>query len=1522
MNKLKRVVSFLMMLVIIISAVPLNYVYADEKSPNHIWDGTYDIDWQGDGSVDTPYLITSPEELAGLSYMVANKKTYSGSYFSLTTDIYLNVINNYADWTDYTPENNWVPIGGHNYNTLEYSATYKFCGNFEGNHHIIYGLYYNNSLSKYGTCIGLFGYTNYGNISNLELSHSYINGYTYVGGIIGKVDSTNISNCIIYSDNVIKGESGSIGGVAGQISKSIVSNCMNYGNISGNGSAGGIMAGANKTNIYNCYNYGVIKGKGYLGGICGSYGNPEYNSTYYINECYNGGIINGSSDYIGGIMGYILGDDGDIQINRCYNEGVISGNNYIGGIAGVQRVSFGGIYLTDCYNIADISGNNNIGGITGGMQRSYDTAKILRAYNTGSVNGNENVGSITGGYELFSYGYGYIRIMNCVALENEKIAGYSAKPNFTISSQSVSGGEYASGNVLLSAANMSQKNNYPNWNFSSVWNISDKNNGGLPYLRWAEVIFAGSHYADIKDRDLDVDIKGIRTVLYDQNSGTYNVDSLDVVLTAKKLYTKFDYSWKTYPGYEHINVELKVPKGFSFDKDKEVLIKKYTTKLKEPVETTIYLNNPSLGTYELAAALSGDQKPINLISKDILVTSKNFQEDIYRADFNVNQGVGVANLEQYVLEENTPARQLKKAAEDEHMEGASVTWSTLNNTINALDDPGNLADYTFKEKDFYMAMIFEMLDCNLENKYNDYISAEGVKDLKSIKSTIMGDLKDRYTYKELTEGFFQNSDDKANVMKLIKNRFIADHPMLDNIDAISGFVFDGIEYTGNLFDIVDRVYANYQLYTVNSSIKQMLVDMYNEAPSDNIALKSALWETKTLIESSEDEMAQMIAAGAVQMAGKDTVQFVVKEAWKTTKDAAYVACPELLIAHIYVKSMQFVSEGVFNTSAVTEAYYKLDAVTKIRTVVKKAYYKSKNRFIDDRSVTNAQNYNAAVNVLGAYYSVDCNMATGFVDAVQNAAFAKIFGVKDADELKESIEGLRSSINLFVSSANTEWINWLEIDYPELYDYYETNMNNYKVYAIRCPVDVYVFDSEGVRVASSIGGEVYWDEKSNVIIGTVGDEKTVYTYGDEYTVIYNGTDSGTMNIQIDEYTGGQNTATVNFNDIPLETDLVYIAEENGCYSGEGIYSLTSDENVIQPDFNSTEDAEQHTLSVDLGLILSNAAQEGDYAKGEKVDITTYVPEECSFLGWESDAGDIFEDSSAITTTVKMPDEDVNITANIEIPDYIAGDVDRNEILTDADAGLLMKYLNDTADFKFMQKKAANANEDDSIDMRDVISILSNPDKAHINFGTDRIIVKPGDEVTLDIDATGDYYIEQIGAPVGFFSNVIDTWQSNSDKRLTGDKQTFSIGSWCDAENGYTFALTAHLAGAPSVNDTVLVVISDDENIEIPTDGYIQFGQNEITVSPGETAALDIDASGEYYIVAKNAGWWLQSDTINGINDFYGEAVLQFYTYNKLSESTQSFSIGSYVPDDAERTFTITAYLASDPTKSDTVTVHIQ
>ena len=248
---------------------------------------------------------------------------------------------------------NWIDsdtgnVATTNWNTIGRLGSNSFNSIFDGNNHMIYGIYINESTSG---SQGIFG-INRGTIKNLILANSYIVGADFNGGIVAQNYGT-IENCENRADIIV--------------------------------TTGGGIVGRNFSKITNCTNSGYINARSWAAGICG------------LNE--QGGIVSGCSNThellledfaVGGIVGLNSG-----KVEKCYNEGellnsTISGSRYgKGGIVG--RNANTGI-VKYCFNTANVAhGGWAIAGVVGD---NIGTCEF--AYNIGTIVGNSSTGGVVG----------------------------------------------------------------------------------------------------------------------------------------------------------------------------------------------------------------------------------------------------------------------------------------------------------------------------------------------------------------------------------------------------------------------------------------------------------------------------------------------------------------------------------------------------------------------------------------------------------------------------------------------------------------------------------------------------------------------------------------------------------------------------------------------------------------------------------------------------------------------------------------------------------------------------------------------------------------------------------------------------------------------------------------------------------------------------------------------------------------------------------------------------------------------
>ena len=339
--------------------------FANNTVEKSIWTGNAEPWTKGNGTTDDPYLIESAENLAWLAksvnerldleigtgwsmggaswpvYTFHDMNIYQDTCFRMVIDIDLN--KGSIAWASigntHTIDENVYNDGEINAPHYQYYQGYYytyFCGQFDGNSHVISKAHYDSSKEN----IGLFGIINNAKVSNLTiddlLAHPY-NGYT-------------------------------IGGLAARANNSIIYNCHTRGEIYNSNTGGGIVGIANKCRIEHCSAQIDFTGSR-VGGIAGIFVcDSTSNSQNGVFNCNYTGSINGASS-VGGILGLCqseLEDTGTSRIENCFS-----------------RCSMSKI-CPDPDHYAQ-TGNYIYGGIVGEVS-NIDTLLILNCYNNGTIN--------------------------------------------------------------------------------------------------------------------------------------------------------------------------------------------------------------------------------------------------------------------------------------------------------------------------------------------------------------------------------------------------------------------------------------------------------------------------------------------------------------------------------------------------------------------------------------------------------------------------------------------------------------------------------------------------------------------------------------------------------------------------------------------------------------------------------------------------------------------------------------------------------------------------------------------------------------------------------------------------------------------------------------------------------------------------------------------------------------------------------------------------------------------------------
>ena len=352
------------------------------------WDGkkvSSGYTFSGSGTSESPYLIKSAADLAGLATNVnSGTNNYQGKYFKLQANIDLM-------------GHEWTPIG---------NSSSKFEGIFDGNNKIITNMSITAAPSS-DSGVGLFGNCSGASVSNVVLKNAKI---TYsgeiglysglicgvfsgavkncrvdgtisakrecCGGIIGKANGgTSVSDC----DVEIHGESpwGYTGGIVGYFHEDAqltIESCVVKGEINGGNSGFGGIAGSlqgNNVLVKNCTSYARL-GKATdgttpkVGGLVGgfTYGKAESCTVYgSISFTYDSGIVGGMFSNAYDVTLSNLNFRGDIDVTiqgESYSETTIGA--FIAWLSGTATTATGCTYKksgTGEYHVVGKFGEDN-----------------------------------------------------------------------------------------------------------------------------------------------------------------------------------------------------------------------------------------------------------------------------------------------------------------------------------------------------------------------------------------------------------------------------------------------------------------------------------------------------------------------------------------------------------------------------------------------------------------------------------------------------------------------------------------------------------------------------------------------------------------------------------------------------------------------------------------------------------------------------------------------------------------------------------------------------------------------------------------------------------------------------------------------------------------------------------------------------------------------------------------------------------------------------------------------------------
>jgi hypothetical protein len=391
----------------------------------------------GDGTSGNPWQIATLDNLYWLTQTSA--QWVAGKYFIQTADIDASATSTW--FSNGSGGYYGLPIIGGNSNAVGNQVSGTFYANYDGQGHKISNLYINrsphyialfgnvsgsilknlslvsptviagnvnNSSSYMGVAI-LVATGNNVTVTNVKISNGSLtnnSGYTYCGGLLGRMGVVTATNCTVNATittnpllnagytgvfiGMIQGVSGTFTNcyASGSVSSS---NCNNIGGFVGQAAIGNL--GTSSYTFTKCGSSANVSCVNYGGGFAGQI----YDNTSNYIDCYATGNVTCTGG--GGFYGY--SSSYGANITRCYASGTVTGTS-----GGGFGYSYGAHNFTNCFWDNQHSGRtqgfgasaSTVAGLTGKTTAEMTTSSTFTAASWDFTNIWNIVVGTNGGY--------------------------------------------------------------------------------------------------------------------------------------------------------------------------------------------------------------------------------------------------------------------------------------------------------------------------------------------------------------------------------------------------------------------------------------------------------------------------------------------------------------------------------------------------------------------------------------------------------------------------------------------------------------------------------------------------------------------------------------------------------------------------------------------------------------------------------------------------------------------------------------------------------------------------------------------------------------------------------------------------------------------------------------------------------------------------------------------------------------------------------------------------------------------
>ena len=315
---------------------------------------------------------------------------------------------------------------------------------------------------------------------------------------------------------------------------------------------------------------------------------------------------------------------------------------------------------------------------------------------------------------------------------------------------------------------------------------------------------------------------------------------------------------------------------------------------------------------------------------------------------------------------------------------------------------------------------------------------------------------------------------------------------------------------------------------------------------------------------------------------------------------------------------------------------------------------------------------------------------------------------------------------------------------------DMSLNGYIRYdLINCPVDIAVYDDNNVLQLRFIDNEIVYEEGSYIEASVDSDGQKIICVPSDVSIHLEliGTDSGTLNYSVQEYSLAENkvTSIKNYYDLPLEKGTQYTATMSDITERQyNIYDENNNQITPYEELNGSE-IEQYKVTVTAegnGTVSGTSMK----LKGEFTEAVAEPDENAAFLGWYDSNGNLVSSESDYRFRVTG---NTDLTGRFETPLVSAEFADEEIILVKGESQELKPVLTPyNADIVSMQWESSDP---------DYVTVDSNGVLKGIEEGTSTITLNVNNGAfviqCMATVVTGGIYIKNLKAPYTYTGTAI-------------------------------------------------------------------------------------------------------------------------------------------------------------------------